>query len=97
MPSQEAELPADLSTELRRRGGSGNSTAGLAPLLTRLQEAAEKREGTPEELATLFVALLRATGCLTRLVRCLNCPLASLRIKQNDGSLSVSDNFGGTF
>lgn len=62
----------DLSTELQRRNGSRGSdrnAAGLPPLLTRLQDAAERQEGTAEELATLFVSLLRAVGCLTRLVR----------------------------
>lgn len=68
--TEEAELPDDLSMELPRRGRSGNA-AGLPPLLARLQEAVEKREGTAEELAALFVALLRAAGCLTRLVRAL--------------------------
>lgn len=65
---QEAELPDDLPNELRQRGRNGNA-AGLPPLLARLQEAAERCEGAAEELAALFVALLRAAGCLTRLVR----------------------------
>lgn len=68
--SQDGCLTDDLPAELRRRGGGGKSAAGLPPLLDRLQEAAAQRRGTAEELATLFVALLRAASCLTRLVRC---------------------------
>lgn len=53
---------------LRRRGDGG---AGLELVLERLQRAAAERAGGAEELATLFVALLRATGCLVRCARCL--------------------------
>ena len=67
---QDGFLADDLPAELRRRGGGRESAAGLPPLLARLQEAAEQRRGTAEELATLFVALLRAASCLTRLIRC---------------------------
>jgi hypothetical protein len=67
--SQDGFLADDLPAELRRRGGGGAHAAGLPPLLARLQEAAGQRRGTAEELATLFVALLRAASCLTRLVR----------------------------
>lgn len=52
---------------------NGGVSGGVAPLdtaLGRLRHAIAVRAGTAEELATLFVALLRAHGLEARLVRC---------------------------
>ncbi len=67
MRLQEPDLPDDPNSALR---AGGRGAAGLPPLLERLQEAAAARRGTAESLAALFVALLRAAGCLVRLARC---------------------------
>lgn len=55
-----------------RDGGVGGGVAPLDTALGRLRQAIAVRAGTAEEVATLFVALLRAHGLEARLVRCVN-------------------------
>ena len=67
------QRPADLSAAVENGGGSSggsNRACGLGPALEQLHRAAAAKAGTAEELSILFVALLRASGCLVRSVRC---------------------------
>lgn len=61
------ELPDDFESAVR--SSRACREVGPAPVALALQAAARQRHGTREELATLFVALLRVLGFLARSVR----------------------------